>query len=93
MQKLPRTERRSKVRIAKGERGVWQRRFWEHVIRNENDYLRHLDYVHWNPIKHELIRQLNDWPYSGFHRYVREGRYPENRAGGLEFELEVTERE
>jgi len=46
VQKLPRTERRSKVRVAKGERGIWQRRFWEHVIRNENDYLRHVDYVH-----------------------------------------------
>lgn len=52
VQALPRTERRSKVRIAKGERGVWQRRFWEHVIRDEADYARHVDYVHWNPMKH-----------------------------------------
>lgn len=57
VQALPRTERRSKVRIEKGERGVWQRRFWEHVIRDEVDYARHVDYVHWNPIKHGLANQ------------------------------------
>jgi putative transposase len=52
VQKLPRTERRSNVRIAKGERGIWQRRFWEHWIRNDTDYAKHFDYVHWNPMKH-----------------------------------------
>ena len=93
VQKLPCTERRSSVRIAKGERGIWQRRFWEHAISNENDYMRHVDYVHWNPMKHDLVKQLKGWPYSNFHRYVRDGVYPENWAGGLEHQLEVTEQE
>ena len=81
------------MRIAKGERGIWQRRFWEHAIRNENDYMRHVDYVHWNPIKHGLVKQVKDWPYSSFHRYVKDSLYPEDWAGGLELELEAIERE
>jgi putative transposase len=61
VQKLPRTERCSRVRIAKGERGIWQQRFWEHVmIRDENDYVRHIDYVHWNPMKHGLVQKVAD---------------------------------
>ena len=88
---LPRTERRSKVRVAKGERGIWQRRFWEHTIRNETDYARHVDYVHWNPVKHGLVQQVVDWPYSSFHRYVRLGVLPDNWAGGVDAELEEGE--
>lgn len=68
VQALPRTERRSKVRIGKGERGIWQRRFWEHAIRDETDYVRHIDYVHWNPAKHGYVQRVTDWPYSSFHR-------------------------
>lgn len=79
---VPQTEHRSKVRIAKGERGAWQRRFWEHAIRNEEDYARHVDYVHWNPMKHGLVGRLADWPYSSFHRYVRFGLLPPDWAGG-----------
>ncbi len=56
VQKLPATERRSKVRAAKGERGVWQRRFWEHAIRDDRDCVHHVDYCHWNPMKHGLVR-------------------------------------
>jgi putative transposase len=81
VQKLPRTERRSNVRVAKGERGIWQRRFWEHVIRDDNDYARHIDYVHWNPLKHGLVKQVKDWPYSSFHQYVQQGLYPQDWAG------------
>ena len=62
VQKLPRTERRSKVRVAKGERGVWQRRFWEHAIRDERDYAAHVDYCHINPVKHGYAKQVADWP-------------------------------
>lgn len=72
VQALPRTERRSKVRIDKGERGIWQRRFWEHTIRNETDYARHIDYVHWNPVKHGHVQRVMDWPYSSFHCYVKQ---------------------
>jgi putative transposase len=89
VQKLPRTERRSKVRIAKGERGIWQRRFWEHTILDDHDYRQHIDYVHWNPMKHGLVQKIADWPYSSFHHYVKEGVYPENWAGVLENETAV----
>jgi len=81
VQKLPRTERRSKVRSAKGERGIWQRRFWEHVIRDDRDYENHMDYLHFNPVKHGYVNFVKDWPHSTFHRYVREGVYDENWGG------------
>ncbi|MGE3972394.1 MAG: transposase [Porticoccaceae bacterium] len=57
----------------KGEYKVWQRRFWEHLIRDENDLQRHVDYVHINPVKHGLVTQAREWPWSSFHRFVREG--------------------
>ena len=75
---LPKTERRSSIRQAAGERGIWQRRFWEHCIRDEDDYRRHLDYVHVNPLKHGLVTMVRDWPYSSFHRHVIAGLYPDN---------------
>ena len=93
VQKLPRTERRSKVRVAKGERGVWQRRFWEHAIRDERDYAAHVDYCHINPVKHGYAKQVADWPYSSFHRYVKDGIYTADWAGGMESEVVMTERE
>ena len=81
VQKLPRTERRTRVRIAKGERGIWQRRFWEHTIRDERDYAHHVAYCHWNPIKHGLVQCLANWPHSSFHRYVHLGLLPLNWPG------------
>jgi len=63
-------------RNIKRERGVWQRRFWEHQIRDVEDLQRHVDYVHYNPVKHGLVEQVEDWPWSTYHRYVREGIYP-----------------
>lgn len=57
----------------RGEYRLWQRRFWEHTIRDESDYAHHVDYCHWNPIKHGYVQQLSQWPYSSFHRYVRHG--------------------
>jgi len=81
VQAIPPTERRSPVRIAKGERGIWQRRFWEHVIRDEADYEHHLNYVHWNPVKHGLVKKVADWPFSTFHRYVQAGILPIDWAG------------
>ena len=74
-------ERRSKVRLRRGERGIWQRRFWEHLIRDEQDYVAHMDYVHINPVKHSLVGQVADWPYSTFHRLVETGLYPHDWAG------------
>jgi len=78
---LPLTERRSAVRVAKGERGIWQRRYWEHTIRNEQDYAAHMDYLHFNPVKHGHVAQVADWPYSSFHRLVEKGVYPPDWAG------------
>jgi putative transposase len=66
----------------RGERGIWQRRFWEHTIRNERDYAAHLDYIHLNPVKHGLAPRVSDWPYSSFRRAVKMGLYPEAWAGG-----------
>ena len=77
---LPKTERRSAVRLNKGERGIWQRRFWEHTIRDDADYSAHVDYVHVNPLKHGLVERLADWPYSSFHRAVARGVYHQDWA-------------
>jgi putative transposase len=66
----------SPSRASRSERGIWQRRFWEHAIRDELDYRIHLDYIHMNPVKHGHGAQAVDWPHSSFHRYVRQGVYP-----------------
>jgi putative transposase len=92
VQALPRTERRSRVRMAKGERGVWQRRFWEHAIRDERDYARHVDYIHYNPVKHGYVSRVTDWPYSAFRRFVMRGVYPCDWAGGAPRDLQAGER-
>lgn len=63
------------------ESPLWQRRFWEHQIRDERDYERHLDYLHWNPVRHGLVQQVADWPWSSFHRLVRQGLYPGDWGG------------
>jgi putative transposase len=68
-------EYRSRSRVRKGERGIWQRRYWEHLIRDEQDYARHVDYIHYNPVKHGLVTQAKDWPYSTFSRWVAQGIY------------------
>lgn len=81
--RLPKTEARNSTNIARGERGIWQRRYWEHLIRNDLDYQRHFDYIHFNPVKHEYVRRVADWPYSSFHRAVRDGIYSPDWAGGF----------
>ena len=72
----PSEEARSTSRISKRERGIWQRRFWEHMIRDEDDYRRHVDYIHFNPVKHGLVSEPGLWPYSTFHRAVARGEAP-----------------
>ena len=79
--RLPIGEPVSGSRAAKGERGIWQRRYWEHTIQNEDDFSRHIDYVHINPLKHRLVNRVRDWPHSSFHRMVELGIYPEDWAG------------
>ncbi len=88
---LPKMEFRDAVREKKGERGIWQRRFWEHTIRDADDYARHVDYIHLNPCKHGLVARVRDWPYSTFHRYVAQGVYAEDWLGD-EIDIETGER-
>jgi putative transposase len=83
-QALPRTEHRSNVRIAAGERGIWQRHYWEHCIRDDADYQQHVDYVHVNPLKHGHVKKVADWPYSTFHRFVEKGIYPIDWCGNVD---------
>jgi putative transposase len=68
-------------------RGVWQRRFWEHTIRDEADLEGHFDYIHHNPVKHGLVRRVCEWPWSSFHRWVRNGHYSIHWAGQTDWEL------
>jgi putative transposase len=89
---VPKTERLSPVRAAKGERGIWQRRYWEHTIRDEADYSRHVDYVHYNPVKHRHAALVGDWPYSSFHRLVAAGMYPADWGRDREESWTVGER-
>jgi len=81
--RLPATERRSAVRVARGERGIWQRRYWEHLIRDERDFAAHMDYLHFNPVKHGHVGRVIDWPYSTFHARVADGTYPADWAGSV----------
>ena len=75
---LPKGECLSPRRVVKGERGIWQRRFWEHFIRDEEDFARHMDYIHYNPVKHRHVQRAADWPFSTFHRCVERGTYAPN---------------
>jgi REP-associated tyrosine transposase len=79
---LPRGEPLSTSRASRRERGVWQRRYWEHTIRDDDDFARHVDYIHFNPVKHGYVEHVADWPHSSFHRFVRRGLYPGNWAAG-----------
>jgi putative transposase len=65
----------SASRTSKGERGVWQRRYFEHTCDDEADLKRCADYLHVNPLKHGLVNRVIDWPWSSFHQYVRLGEY------------------
>jgi putative transposase len=89
---MPTGERRSASRVVRRERGIWQRRFWEHTIRDDRDYAVHMDYVHFNPVKHGLVAHPADWPYSSFHRCLRMGLYPTDWGGRKDEPLEAGER-
>ena len=89
---LPLTEQRSAVRVRKGERGIWQRRFWEHAVQDERDYEKHVDYIHINPVKHGYVQRVSDWPYSTFHRLVALGVYPMDWAGDADIDFPAGER-
>jgi len=72
---------RTVARRSNRELALWQRRYWEHTIRDEKDFERHVDYIHFNPVKHDLVAKVGDWPYSSFHLYVRRGLLPNDWAG------------
>jgi len=73
--RVPPTEARTSSMVRRGERGIWQRRFWEHAIRDQEDYERHVDYVHFNAVKHGHVSRAHEWPWSTFHRWVDAGVY------------------
>jgi putative transposase len=70
---LPPAPARSRSKMAKREKGIWQRRYWEHLIRDDDDLARHIDYIHFNPVRHGLVPRVADWPHSSFHQYVARG--------------------
>jgi putative transposase len=74
---------RSPSKVAKREKGIWQRRYWEHAIRDDADLARHIDYVHFNPVKHGYAPRVCDWPYSSFSRYVARGLLPWDWGGDV----------
>lgn len=65
----------------RGERGIWQPRFWEHTVLDEEDLERCVDYIHWNPMKHKLVSRVRDWEWSSFHRFVESGQYDAGWGG------------
>lgn len=75
---LHRKEWMNESKTRRRESTIWQRRFWEHQIRNHEDYKKHMDYLHFNPVKHGLVKRVVDWPNSTFHRYVKNGIYSED---------------
>lgn len=79
---LPGQERVTESRKRKGERGIWQRRYWEHLIRSDNDFEKHVDYIHYNPVKHGYVRRTDEWPYSTIHDYISKGLLDPNWGYG-----------
>lgn len=80
---ITKTERINTSRQHKRERGIWQRRYWEHEIRTALDLSRHVDYIHINPVKHGYVSTAAAWPYSSIHRYMRDGLIPETWAADV----------
>ncbi len=72
----------SESRQKRGEHNLWQRRYWEHWIRNEEDFATHCDYIHYNPVRHGLCKIPQDWPFSSVHRFIAEGIYPSHWCQG-----------
>jgi putative transposase len=74
---------RSASKVSKREKGIWQRRYWEHSIRDDADLERHVDYIHFNPVKHGHVTRVADWPHSSFHRYVERGLLAADWGGDM----------
>jgi putative transposase len=76
--------RRTQSKIAKRERGPWQRRYWEHAIRDDADLARHVDYIHFNPVTHRIVNRVCDWPHSSFKQFVARGDLPLDWGGDVD---------
>ncbi|MDD2770494.1 MAG: transposase [Methylococcus sp.] len=87
---IPAGERISQSRLQRRERGLWQRRFWAHLLTGQDDFNAHFDYIHWNPVKHGRVRRVADWPYSSFHRFVALGVYPKGWGHSGDFGIPTT---
>ena len=74
---------RSQSKTLRREKGIWQRRYWEHAIRDDADLERHVDYIHFNPVKHGHVTRVADWPHSSFHRFVERGLLTADWGGDL----------
>ena len=81
---LDKTEHISKARRRKRERGIWQRRYWEHQLRSDTDLVRHVDYIHINPVKHGYVNAPAEWPYTSLHRYIQRGLLPSDWAVSMD---------
>ncbi len=83
---MPKAEVVRKSRVKKRERGIWQRRYWEHRIRDDADLARHVEYIHFNPVKHGCVDRAADWRYSSIHRYIKQGWVTADWSAGLRIE-------
>ena len=79
--RVPMGEQRRPSRLSKRERGIWQRRYWEHLIRDEEDLQRRIDYIHFNPVKHGYVSKASDWPHSSIHAWIARGDVPADWSG------------
>ena len=79
---LEKDEHLSATRLSRGERGIWQRRYWEHLIRDERDFESHVNYIHFNPVKHGHVKRAVDWEFSSIHRYIKTGVLSEDWGCG-----------
>ena len=88
---MEKSERISESRKKRGERGIWQRRFWAHSITSQQDYNQHIEYIHWNPVKLGYVKRAVDWPHSSFHQFVSQGIYPDNWGHMGKFNIDAGE--
>ena len=88
---LPATEYIPHNRARRGERSIWQRRFWAHLIVDEADFAAHIDYIHWNPVKHGYVERAADWEFSSFRRFVARGIYPLDWGVARDFDFDAGE--
>jgi putative transposase len=77
----------NRARMSTGQQAIWQHRYWEHALRDETDVSRHIDYIHFNPVKHGHVSSVMEWPHSSFRRFVKDGVYPADWGqGAMDFD-------